>query len=496
MFYRAERFRPDQLFHGVIPNVFLDREKTYLKNLSMTGIAVQSPSTDGWGDRLGSEAAFELRVGDDCLYEGNGTIRRVQTEGSRTTVALEFNSGYLDIQKIVTEHDDLLLSQKLADPDFGTAEGILPEFQQLSSEIVNLFRSYKELLEEFEAHLTATGREREERMMKALAECEERIVPQWKELWYRGSDILEPVWSDPRTLARHKRYVERVLTPDFMPGPVMRRCYEKPFGYPGDFIIMNYVYEWQRKGKRAGDTLYEMLLHRIGVETGGCVGTRLSMTQKLIGERVEETAKTAGDKPMHIANLGCGSAYEMYDYLSIEHLPRPVNVTLIDQDDKALSHAYEHAYPEVVRHGGRAKVQCLNASFAQLLKAGALFKTLQPQDMIYSLGLYDYLSQRRAKALTRDLYEQLAPGGRLILANVRKGRESCEWPLEFVTDWSLIYRTEEDMMGLIEGLDVADVSISIDETMCVYLLVVDKPAGETAVMDDTELAGAPAHLGS
>jgi hypothetical protein len=50
------------------------------------------------------------------------------------------------------------------------------------------------------------------------------------------------------------------------------------------------------------------------------------------------------------------------------------------------------------------------------------------------------------------------------------------------------------MMGLIEGLDVADVSISIDETMCVYLLVVDKPADSTALTDDKELAGAPAHL--
>jgi len=44
------------------------------------------------------------------------------------------------------------------------------------------------------------------------------MVPQWKELWYRGSDVLEPVWRDPAMLARHKRYAERVLTPDFMPG--------------------------------------------------------------------------------------------------------------------------------------------------------------------------------------------------------------------------------------------------------------------------------------
>ena len=253
-----------------------------------------------------------------------------------------------------------------------------------------------------------------------------------------------------------------------MPGAVMKRCYEKPLGYPGDFQIMNYVYEWQR----VGNTPYEKLLHRIGIETGACVGTRLRMTQKIVADYI---AEEPADTPLNIANLGCGSAYEVYDYLKIERLPRPVNFTLIDQDDRALTHAYEHAYPEVVRHAGRAKVQCLQASFAQLLKAGALFRALPPQDVIYSLGLYDYLSARRAKALTRDLYEQVKPGGKLILANVRKGRESCEWPLEFVTDWSLIYRTEADMLELIDGLDVRNVSIDIDSTKCIYLMVVDKP---------------------
>lgn len=469
MFYRAERFRPDQLFREVVPSVIIENERTSLKNLSMTGLAIQSARPDGWDERMGTEIPLEFQVGDAPLFSGAGRVRRVEPHGMRTVIGLEFTSGYLDIPNIVSEHDHLVLAQTLADPLFGTSEGILPEFQQLCTEIVNLFRSYKDLLEKFELRLSAIGAEREKLLLEALIACEDRIVPQWQELWYRGNDILTPVWSEPVTLARHKRYAERVLTPDFMPGAVMKRCYEKPLGYPGDYQIMNYVYEWQR----VGNTLYEKLLHRIGIETGACVGTRLRMTQKLIAEYV---AENPGGAQLNIANLGCGSAYEVYDYLKIGELPRPVNFTLIDQDDRALTHAYEHAYPEVVRHRGKAKVQCLQASFAQLLKAGTLFRALPPQDVIYSLGLYDYLSARRARALTHDLYAQVKPGGKLILANVKKGRESCEWPLEFVTDWSLIYRTEEDMLALIAGLDVADVAIEVDSTKCIYLMVVDKPA--------------------
>lgn len=469
MFYRAERFRPEQLFREIMPTVVIEDERTALKNLSMTGIAFQSSRSEDWEERIGMEMPFEFRVGDARLFEGAGRIRRIEPHGQRTLVGLEFTSGYLDIPNIVSEHDNLVLSQMLNDPHFASSEGILPEFMQLCTEIVNLFRSYKDLLETYESRLQAKGEEKEKLLLEALIACEDRIVPQWQELWYRGNDILESVWKEPAVLARHKRYAERVLTPDFMPGAVMKRCYEKPLGYPGDYQIMNYVYEWQR----VGNTPYEKLLHRIGIETGACVGTRLRMTQTILADRI---AEQPGETPLNIANLGCGSAYEVYDYLKIGKLPRPAHFTLIDQDHRALTHAYEHAYPEVVRHAGRAKVQCLQASFAQLLKAGALFRALPPQDVIYSLGLYDYLAARRAKALTRDLYEQVKPGGKLILANVRKGRESCEWPLEFVTDWSLIYRTEQDMLDLLEGLDVENVTVEMDSTKCIYLMVADKPA--------------------
>tara|TARA_R110000868_G_scaffold137612_1_gene351174 strand:- start:963 stop:2414 length:1452 start_codon:yes stop_codon:yes gene_type:complete len=468
MNYRAERHKPDALFREILPAASLAGERAILKNLSMTGAAFQPITVEGWDEMVGKEVQFELRVGEDHLYSGAGLIRRIDPHGSRSTVALEFTTGYLDIPAIVTDHDNLLLSHALANPNFATSEGILPEFVQLCAEIINTFRSYKQVLESYEARLKATGAEREQKLLEALITCEDRIVPQWKELWYRGSDILEPVFADPKLLAAHKLYAERVLTPDFMPGAVMKRCYEKPLGYPGDYQIMNYVYEWQR----VGNTPYEKLLHRIGIETGACVGTRLRMTQDILRARI---AEQPGDTPINIANLGCGSAYEIYDYLKIDRLPRPVNVTLIDQDQGALSHAYENAYREVVRHAGRAKLKCFQASFAQLLKAGALFKTLPPQDVIYSLGLFDYLSHRRAKALAHDLYAQVAPGGKLIIANVKTGRETCQWPLDLITDWGLVYRTEQDMRNMYEGLDIENIEIIEDATKCVYMIVGDKP---------------------
>jgi len=347
VFYRAERYRADHLFKDIVPAVELGADRAALKDLSMTGLAAQSGEQDYWEGRIGDEIPVRLSVADDTLFEGSGRIRRVEPSGVRTMVGVELTTGYVDIPTVVSSHDQILLARSLNDPQFGTASNILPEYRELSAEIVYLFRSYRDLLARFEERLGDLPQaERDKRLMDALIACEDKMVPQWQELWYRGNDITFPMLNDPIALAEHKRYTEQVLTPDFMPGPVMRRCYEKPLGYPGDYQIMNYVYRWEK----IGDTPYEKLLHRIGVETGACVGTRLRMTQKLLAEKI---AEAPSDKPMNITNLGCGSAYEVADYLKIDQLARPVNFTLIDQDHDALSYAYEHAHPQVVRHNGK-----------------------------------------------------------------------------------------------------------------------------------------------
>ena len=45
---------------------------------------------------------------------------------------------------------------------------------------------------------------------------------------------------------------------------------------------------------------------------------------------------------------------------------------------------------------------------------------LPPQDLIYSVGLIDYLSERRAAGLVRKLFELLIPGGLLIVGNMNE----------------------------------------------------------------------------
>ena len=71
----------------------------------------------------------------------------------------------------------------------------------------------------------------------------------------------------------------------------------------------------------------------------------------------------------------------------------------------------------------------------------------QQFDLIYSAGLYDYLLDRPAMALTSRLCSMLRPGGRLVIANFVPESGSRGYAEAFM-DWRLIYRTPAALAAL------------------------------------------------
>jgi hypothetical protein len=104
------------------------------------------------------------------------------------------------------------------------------------------------------------------------------------------------------------------------------------------------------------------------------------------------------------------------------------------------------------------------------MKTAEVFRQLPPQDLVYSVGLLDYLAPKRARAFIASLYEHLNPGGTLLIGNMLDSPASLVWPAEFLLDWTLIYRTEKDMLGLVAGLDAAEIVTETDPTGGVVML--------------------------
>jgi len=461
MFYRAERYKALDLFKRGSPPLTLDSDPYLLRNISLTGIGAASGRGLNHLPEIGHRVRVVLGVPSGPLFEGKGEIVRVEAQPIGARLGLRIVDRSIDISQIVTRYQKAVIESEL-DAWGAPDTDVSPAYRQLCSDALHLLRRYRAGLDRFEATKPDAAAAAD-----MLAACEERIIPRWRALWTRGNQLVASMDRAGRFWQAAKRYTELVLTPDFNLGAFARRCYQKPLGYPGDFEVMNMAYDWRHEGERLSDKL----IHRVGLDVGECIANRMTMMRQAIAELVADDRRPS----VRVTSLGCGPAREIIDFLKIASLPRPIDVTLIDQDQTALSQAYERSLPEVIRHRGQATVSCLQSSFAQLLKTGELFGKLPSQDLIYSVGLIDYLATRRAKALVESLYHHLAPGGRLLVANMRSGPDSTLWPVEFISDWSLAYRDNHELLGLGVDLPGAVLSVSEDRTGRVCVLSVRKP---------------------
>lgn len=465
--YRADRYKVRDLFRKVQPDIEIGHLAYSLHDLSMSGIAVFANHKHGWAGEPGEHVPIHIRLDDTILHEGRGRICRVEPTPFGTKVALQLTSGYLDIPQLIARHEEVCLRRELEGGLEAASGRIHPQYRQLAADILHLLRRYRAALEKFNNPANPYTPENESRIADALSLCEERILPECRVLWSQANALVEPIMADPQARMETKRFTELLITPEFLDGPIWKRSYEKPLGYPGDYEIMNYVYSWRRQGA----TPFGKLLHRIGLDGMECIANRMVMMQQTIAEIVANK-----NGPVHITNLACGPAQEIVNFLRRDSIPQTVHITLIDQERDALTQAYERTYPETLRHAGQASVNCLHASFGQLIKGATLLEKIPSQDLIYAVGLVDYLSQRKARNLTNELYQQLAPGGLLVLGNVKKGPSSLLWPAEFLSDWTLLYRTEAETFDMAKDLQAANATVKADASDRVQMLSIRKPA--------------------
>jgi extracellular factor (EF) 3-hydroxypalmitic acid methyl ester biosynthesis protein len=92
--------------------------------------------------------------------------------------------------------------------------------------------------------------------------------------------------------------------------------------------------------------------------------------------------------------------------------------------------------------------------------------------VVYSMGLFDYLTPPVAKAVLARLVDLLEPGGAVVVGNFHSSQPSRVY-MDYWMDWPLYYRTEESFHALAEGLP-ARASLSFDPTGCQMFLKLER----------------------
>ena len=252
--------------------------------------------------------------------------------------------------------------------------------------------------------------------------------------------------------------------PLFWQSAVLGRCWEKPRGYAGDFLMMEALY----RKVPAGDTALGRWLDTWALDLPGfqAVRNRRDILSDLLRAEYLRGARS-------VMNVASGSAPELVAVAREACFER---ITLLDQDQGALDAARANFQSTGALPATRADALRLWCGSVLALLRNRSELESGSQDFLYSIGLYDYLSERFARGLTAKLWHGLAPGGLLVLGNFNADNPMHHFT-ESALDWYLVYRNSADMLRLLEDLPgVAHAEVRTEDTGCLHLLLARKKA--------------------
>jgi hypothetical protein len=220
--------------------------------------------------------------------------------------------------------------------------------------------------------------------------------------------------------------------------PYTLRAFEKPRGYAGDAVLLDYIYSSQvpENTSEIGQSVFCVTTRAASAKS---VVARRDLLTRLIDETVESHARPS------ILSVACGHLREAQQ----SHAVRDGKLNkfyALDQDGQSLAVIDREQRTDVV-------VPVL-ASIKDLLKGTVDIPQVQ---LAYAAGLLDYLNKSAAEALVARMWKLLAPGGSLLVANFTSENSNRGYMATFMA-WELLYRSRQDIEQLADVLPQPEVA--------------------------------------
>ncbi len=439
-------------------------------DFSFDGLALAIEGADAplvlVGDRLSNLRVYR----DDALFfEGLATVRHVAERDTELLLGLSLDGASLDLPKLYALEAELDLERRLA-----LAFAAIDGFSEIPAAFKGWVADVGLALDALSEHLRSEQRRIDPLDHLAREHAASQLVDAAAKRFdaYMTRAVAElnhlVAKLDTRGHALHRSYLQRQLLDRFIgESPFFRRCYKKPLGYAGDYEIMNMVY----RDHRLGATLYGQVLSVFGLSltAARAVANRVAY----VTERVAEIVR---NQPIYrVTSLACGPAREIAELLQRRTLDA-TTLTLLDVEPLAIQYCEKTLLPIVRRSENPAKLRFIRESVRQIVRGHGLQSLLEAQDLILSMGLFDYFSDKLFRQLLLRLYDLLRPGGHLIIGNFDHTNDS-RYVMEYLMEWYLEHRSAAELRALAECLpENAAVHVEAEPLGVNLFLHITKPA--------------------
>lgn len=212
-----------------------------------------------------------------------------------------------------------------------------------------------------------------------------------------------------------------------------------PQGYQGDYKTIESIYRNTPLSEGIG---YYLDLLALNWPLASGVRTRLSTLKKILRKEL------SGRQNPSILNIACGSCREVFE-LSTDIENSGARFTCIDLDNDALAFAANRLSFTNISPVSSDQVILRKYNAVRMFDHELNMNEFGRQDIIYSVGFFDYLESEFLIRLLHSLYNLLNPGGLLILS-FKDAKKYRHQEYHWIADWDgFLQRNENDFKRII-----------------------------------------------
>lgn len=216
------------------------------------------------------------------------------------------------------------------------------------------------------------------------------------------------------------------LLPDSFKSTIPSHALRKPYGYAGDFLIIDKIYTNQVSDEISAKH-WDIYFHN--QEGAHAVRNRKEYFKQTILKRIEANNKIS------LLNIASGPARdlkEVYDEIGdIECLKS----TCVDMDSYAIEYATD------LNKNYMSQIQFINKNVFK-------FSTEIKYDLVWSAGLFDYFEDKAFVICLKKLRGFCKSGGEIIIGNFNADHHPSRDYMEIFGDWILNHRTKNELHQL------------------------------------------------
>jgi len=421
-----------------------------------------------------SVADFKIILQEREIYSGHAVISNMVDGGTKIVCQVTLDlMDWIELDLLLTFQEGQVEKEiKNFLNEWQKNYKIFDKFKLVVADMQTFFHDVRLLLDRTDLRLQAQSqffrKDAETKMAHQLAGT---ILPLIDFFFERFEEIAKDIGEDDKSIFMN--YMRQRLHPLVLSAPFANHTITKPYGYAGDFEMVNMI------GRDAfeGESLFAKILHKWFVQQPPAQAHRNRL--KYLVDCIDGEARRVvrAGRAAKVLNFACGPAIEVQHFAGHSLLADEVEFTLEDLDEQALAHC-QRALLEIFKSRRLdTLVTCKRKSIYQLIKESQTSSSSPKRifDLVYCAGLFDYLPQNTCKQLMDIFYDLVSPGGFLLATNVNS-INPLRYGMEHLLDWHLIYRNESEMRDLAPAKSSAEnVCVRADETGVNLFLEIRKP---------------------